>query len=113
MWPGLVQTAKEGGADVIETYVFWNGHELSPNNVSRNKRCVVINNRCILCIYLIMLTLVCLFFYLNWEILVLFWGAIRSGQVCEDCSAGGFIFDSSNWAICCSRMELWVRYSHC
>ncbi|XP_075661522.1 beta-galactosidase 10 [Castanea sativa] len=32
MWPGLVQTAKEGGADVIETYVFWNGHELSPNN---------------------------------------------------------------------------------
>ncbi|KAM3750595.1 hypothetical protein ACB098_04G047600 [Castanea mollissima] len=33
MWPGLVQTAKEGGADVIETYVFWNGHELSPNNI--------------------------------------------------------------------------------
>ncbi|XP_031250570.1 beta-galactosidase 3-like [Pistacia vera] len=30
MWPGLVQTAKEGGADVIESYVFWNGHELSP-----------------------------------------------------------------------------------
>ncbi|XP_059656325.1 beta-galactosidase 10 [Cornus florida] len=30
MWPGLVQTAKEGGIDVIETYVFWNGHELSP-----------------------------------------------------------------------------------
>lgn len=34
MWPGLVQTAKEGGVDVIETYVFWNGHELSPDNVS-------------------------------------------------------------------------------
>lgn len=32
MWPGLVQTAKEGGVDVIETYVFWNGHELSPDN---------------------------------------------------------------------------------
>lgn len=32
MWPGLVQAAKEGGVDVIETYVFWNGHELSPNN---------------------------------------------------------------------------------
>ncbi|KAL5755424.1 hypothetical protein ACOSP7_023644 [Xanthoceras sorbifolium] len=31
MWPGLVQTAKEGGADVIESYVFWNGHELSPD----------------------------------------------------------------------------------
>eukprot|EP00268_Persea_americana_P036741 TRINITY_DN3626_c0_g1_i1.p1 TRINITY_DN3626_c0_g1~~TRINITY_DN3626_c0_g1_i1.p1 ORF type:complete len:855 (+),score=133.65 TRINITY_DN3626_c0_g1_i1:195-2759(+) len=32
MWPGLVSTAKEGGVDVIETYVFWNGHELSPGN---------------------------------------------------------------------------------
>ncbi|XP_021900324.1 beta-galactosidase 10 [Carica papaya] len=30
MWPGLVKTAKEGGIDVIESYVFWNGHELSP-----------------------------------------------------------------------------------
>ncbi|XP_019417218.1 PREDICTED: beta-galactosidase 10 isoform X2 [Lupinus angustifolius] len=32
MWPGLVKAAKEGGVDVIETYVFWNGHELSPGN---------------------------------------------------------------------------------
>lgn len=36
MWPGLVQLAKEGGANVIESYVFWNGHELSPDNVSQN-----------------------------------------------------------------------------
>ncbi|XP_010263602.1 PREDICTED: uncharacterized protein LOC104601820 [Nelumbo nucifera] len=34
MWPELVKTAKEGGADAIETYVFWNGHELSPGNQS-------------------------------------------------------------------------------
>ncbi|XP_057415650.1 beta-galactosidase 9 [Lotus japonicus] len=27
MWPDLIAKAKEGGADVIETYVFWNGHE--------------------------------------------------------------------------------------
>ncbi|KAG0609916.1 hypothetical protein M758_7G023500 [Ceratodon purpureus] len=27
MWPGLIAKAKEGGLDVIETYVFWNGHE--------------------------------------------------------------------------------------
>ncbi|XP_047315226.1 beta-galactosidase 10-like [Impatiens glandulifera] len=32
MWPGLVKTAKEGGVDVIESYVFWNGHEPSPDN---------------------------------------------------------------------------------
>lgn len=33
MWPDLIQKAKEGGLDVIETYVFWNGHEPSPGNV--------------------------------------------------------------------------------
>ncbi|KAJ4715205.1 Beta-galactosidase [Melia azedarach] len=30
MWPGLIQTAKGGGVNTIESYVFWNGHELSP-----------------------------------------------------------------------------------
>ena len=35
MWPGLVQTAKEGGVDAIDTYVFWNGHEIAPSVVSR------------------------------------------------------------------------------
>nr|DAD24675.1 TPA_asm: hypothetical protein HUJ06_026139 [Nelumbo nucifera] len=38
MWPGLVKTAKKGGADAIETYVFWNGHELSPGNYYFKKR---------------------------------------------------------------------------
>ncbi|CBI25926.3 unnamed protein product, partial [Vitis vinifera] len=33
MWSGLVKTAKEGGIDVIEIYVFWNGHELSPGTM--------------------------------------------------------------------------------
>ncbi|KAH7685340.1 Beta-galactosidase protein [Dioscorea alata] len=32
MWPRLVAMAKDGGADAIETYVFWNGHEPSPGN---------------------------------------------------------------------------------
>ncbi|KAL9272965.1 Beta-galactosidase 9-like protein, partial [Drosera capensis] len=27
MWPGLISKSKEGGADVIQTYVFWNAHE--------------------------------------------------------------------------------------
>ncbi|KAH7565478.1 hypothetical protein ACOSP7_020134 [Xanthoceras sorbifolium] len=30
MWPDLIEKAKEGGLDVIQTYVFWNGHEPSP-----------------------------------------------------------------------------------
>jgi len=28
-----MQKAKDGGLDVIQTYVFWNGHEPSPGNV--------------------------------------------------------------------------------
>lgn len=27
MWPGLLKKAKDGGANVIQTYVFWSGHE--------------------------------------------------------------------------------------
>ncbi|GLT61015.1 hypothetical protein SLA2020_337510 [Shorea laevis] len=27
MWPDLIARSKEGGADMIQTYVFWNGHE--------------------------------------------------------------------------------------
>lgn len=33
MWPDLIKKAKEGGLDVIQTYVFWNGHEPSPGQV--------------------------------------------------------------------------------
>lgn len=32
MWKGLIQKAKDGGLDVIDTYVFWNLHEPSPGN---------------------------------------------------------------------------------
>ncbi|XLR23360.1 hypothetical protein S83_051260, partial [Arachis hypogaea] len=31
--PQLIQKAKEGGLDVIQTYVFWNGHEPSPGKI--------------------------------------------------------------------------------
>lgn len=27
MWPELIRKSKEGGLDIIETYVFWNYHE--------------------------------------------------------------------------------------
>ncbi|CAN4121080.1 unnamed protein product [Withania somnifera] len=30
MWPSLISKAKQGGIDVIETYVFWNLHEPQP-----------------------------------------------------------------------------------
>lgn len=33
MWEDLIQKAKGGGLDVIDTYVFWNVHEPSPSNV--------------------------------------------------------------------------------
>lgn len=27
MWPDLLKKAKDGGLDIVDTYVFWNGHE--------------------------------------------------------------------------------------
>ncbi|KAI3451011.1 hypothetical protein Pfo_007676 [Paulownia fortunei] len=32
MWEDLINKAKEGGLDVIDTYVFWNVHEPTPGN---------------------------------------------------------------------------------
>lgn len=34
MWEWLIEKAKDGGLDVIDTYVFWNLHEPSPGDVS-------------------------------------------------------------------------------
>lgn len=34
MWPKLIAKAKEGGLDVIQTYVFWNVHEPVQGQVS-------------------------------------------------------------------------------
>lgn len=33
MWEDLIMKAKDGGLDVIDTYVFWNVHEPSPGIV--------------------------------------------------------------------------------
>jgi beta-galactosidase GanA len=33
MWPERIQKSKDGGLDVIETYVFWSGHEPEKNKV--------------------------------------------------------------------------------
>lgn len=38
MWPDLLKKAKEGGLDVVQTYVFWNGHEPQPGKVSNKKK---------------------------------------------------------------------------
>lgn len=33
MWPDLIQKAKDGGLDAIETYIFWDVHEPSRRQV--------------------------------------------------------------------------------
>ena len=48
MWPDLIQKAKDGGVDVIQTYVFWNGHEPSPGNVMQIPFCSVF---CVCCAF--------------------------------------------------------------
>jgi len=37
MWPNLIAKAKEGGLDVIQTYVFWNLHEPQQGQVTKLK----------------------------------------------------------------------------
>jgi hypothetical protein len=36
LWPDLIAKAKEGGLNVVETYVFWNIHEPEKDVVSSN-----------------------------------------------------------------------------
>jgi hypothetical protein len=33
VWPKLLERAKEGGLNTIETYIFWNAHEPEPGKV--------------------------------------------------------------------------------
>lgn len=46
MWPSLISKAKEGGLQVIETYVFWNLHEPQPGQV------ILINVHLIVSLYI-------------------------------------------------------------
>ena len=34
MWPDLIDKARSGGLDVIQTYVFWNAHEPEKGKVN-------------------------------------------------------------------------------
>ncbi|XP_047307639.1 beta-galactosidase-like [Impatiens glandulifera] len=43
MWPDLIQKAKNGGLDVIQTYVFWSGHEPSPGKYNFEGRYDLVN----------------------------------------------------------------------
>ncbi|XP_051132735.1 beta-galactosidase 5-like [Andrographis paniculata] len=42
MWAELIQKAKEGGLDAIDTYVFWNLHEPSPGTYNFEGNCDLI-----------------------------------------------------------------------
>lgn len=42
MWPNLIAKAKEGGLDVIQTYVFWNLHEPQQGQVKKLKLVYII-----------------------------------------------------------------------
>lgn len=46
MWPDLIAKSKEGGADVVQTYVFWSGHEPVKGQV-----CYIISLSLSLCVF--------------------------------------------------------------
>ena len=39
LWPKLIQRAKEGGLNTIETYVCWNAHEPEKGKVTDKCSC--------------------------------------------------------------------------
>lgn len=64
MWEGLIQKAKDGGIDVIETYVFWNLHEPTPGKVN---------------FFLLFFLLLCFSFlhYVVWILMISFFLSVR------------------------------------
>lgn len=37
MWPDILDKARRGGLNLIQTYVFWNGHEPEKDKVCKKK----------------------------------------------------------------------------
>jgi beta-galactosidase GanA len=35
MWPDILEKARHGGLNLIQTYVFWNAHEAEKGNVRK------------------------------------------------------------------------------
>lgn len=44
MWPDLIQKAKRGGLNVIQTYVFWNIHEPVQGQVTWDNAYIIFFN---------------------------------------------------------------------
>lgn len=113
MWPDLIQKAKDGGLDVIQTYVFWNGHEPSPGKVAQNRK--------IMAFSFFFLAFTCILWMrseeywitnLNVVVLliavVLFWGELWSGEVHKAGAASRPLCSSQDWPLCLCWVELWV-----
>lgn len=41
MWPSIIERAKQGGLNTIQTYVFWNVHELEQGKVIANSNRII------------------------------------------------------------------------
>ena len=105
MWPDLIQKAKEGGLDVIQTYVFWNGHEPQPGKVMDNGSCfsfLWIN------VYIYGIEYLN---YVHWYflfVIVLLWGELWSGKIYQAGEASWPLCSSQDWSLCLCWVELWV-----
>ena len=103
MWPDLIQKAKDGGLDVIQTYVFWNGHEPSQGQVCNFF--VQIWN-----FYDVGFLAISLFWFGFFLFLVvLFWGEVWSGSLHQACEAGWALCSSPHWPLYLCWMEFWVK----
>lgn len=106
MWPDLIQKAKDGGLDVIQTYVFWNGHEPSPGQVNEKKSIFFV---CLLCPNYNCKAEIFIIFFLCFSFFaVLFWGEVWSRAVHQTGATSRPLCSSQNWPLRLCWMEFRV-----
>lgn len=108
MWPDLIQKAKDGGLDVIQTYVFWNGHEPSPGKVHTYASSIF--PPIIYFTFLLSDSISELQIFLFFST-VLLWGSIRFSEVHQGCTSSRTLCSSPNRTLCLRWMEFWVNSS--
>lgn len=99
MWPDLIQKAKEGGLDVIQTYVFWNGHEPQQGKVIISFTFTFFLSSLFFWNFLV------IFFY-GW--IVLLWRKVWPCEIHQVGSTSWSLCSFEDWTLCLCWVEFWV-----
>lgn len=107
MWPSIIKNAKDGGNNVVQTYVFWNGHEPKQGQV----RCTyshAISNHSVALLWTVHKMNIRFWSGFFWDA-VQFRGEIWSGEVHKAGARSRNVLPSSHRSLRLCRMEHGVR----